>query len=175
VQTAAKLDDFARLVVVTTRQESQLIFLAAGAAGLAEREAVGLGARGEEGDLDCAVGDRSRLTDQLVEPRPIEGSVAPFVDFEPVCIAGRLAIDEHAVRDIAWNWVERPTIRSGRSSARRSGRRRSASPRRRMTSSPRTTPRGHYLAKRERASAMSSPSVPRATVKGPPTGPGRSP
>jgi hypothetical protein len=33
VQTAAKLDDFARLVMMTTRQESQLIFLAAGAAG----------------------------------------------------------------------------------------------------------------------------------------------
>jgi hypothetical protein len=68
---------------------------------LPEGEAVGLGARGEEGDLERAVGDRSRLADQLVEPRPIEGSVAPFVDVEPVRIAGRLSVEEHAVLDRA--------------------------------------------------------------------------
>ena len=65
---------------------------------LAECEAVSLGARGEEGDLERAVGDRSSLANQLMEPGPIERSVARFVDVEPVRIAGRLSVDEHAER-----------------------------------------------------------------------------
>jgi hypothetical protein len=64
---------------------------------LAERETVGLGARGEEGDLERPVGDRSRLADQLVEPwRSVERSVALLVDVEPVRVAGGRSVDEHA-------------------------------------------------------------------------------
>ena len=34
-----------------------------------------------------------------MEPWPVEGSVALFVDVEPVSVAGRLAVDEYAERD----------------------------------------------------------------------------
>ena len=66
---------------------------------LAECEAVNLGARGEEGDLERAVGDRSRLADQLMEPWPVEGSVALFVYVEPVSVSWSLAVYEYAEGD----------------------------------------------------------------------------
>ena len=34
-----------------------------------------------------------------MEPGPVEGSVALFVDVEPVSVAGRFAVDEHAEGD----------------------------------------------------------------------------
>jgi hypothetical protein len=53
--------------------------------GLAEGEHVGLGARIDEGDLEGAVGDRAVLTDQLVEPRIGNRSVAWLVDVDATC------------------------------------------------------------------------------------------
>jgi hypothetical protein len=61
--------------------------------GLAEREHVGLDTGGEEGDLECVVGDRSPLANQLIEPRFDQGSVALFVNVEPMSVAGRLSFD----------------------------------------------------------------------------------
>src|SRR5689334_19251150 len=49
-------------------------------AGLAEREAICLDARTEEGDLEGAVGDRPPLANQLVEPLLGHRSATPIVD-----------------------------------------------------------------------------------------------
>ena len=69
------------------------------ALSLAESEDVRLDARIEECDLECAVGDRSRLAHQLIEPWLDQCSTALFVDVQPVGCAGRLAVDQHAERD----------------------------------------------------------------------------
>jgi hypothetical protein len=66
--------------------------------GLAECEHVGLNAGGEESDLEGAVGDRAPLANQLTELRLDQGSMARFVDVEPLVVAGRFSIDEHAQR-----------------------------------------------------------------------------
>jgi hypothetical protein len=52
-----------------------------------------------EGDLDRAVDDRSALANEVIEPRFHQRAVSGFIDVDPVRIAGRLAVDEHAVRD----------------------------------------------------------------------------
>jgi hypothetical protein len=57
--------------------------------GLAECEHVGLNAGGEESDLEGAVGDRAPLANQLTELRLDQGSMARFVDVEPLVVAGR--------------------------------------------------------------------------------------
>jgi hypothetical protein len=44
------------------------------------------------------VGDRAPLANQLIELRLDQGSVALFVDVEPVVVAGRFSIDEHPQR-----------------------------------------------------------------------------
>src|SRR6266511_2642612 len=63
---------------------------------LAEGEDVALDARLEEGDLEGAVRDRSRLPDQLIQPLVHHRAVALFVDVESARFAGRLTVDEHA-------------------------------------------------------------------------------
>jgi hypothetical protein len=65
---------------------------------LAECEHVCLDAGCEEGDVEGAVGDGSRLAEQLVEPLLGDGSAALFVNVESVSVAGRFAIDEYAER-----------------------------------------------------------------------------
>ena len=49
----------------TSRTRSPAAFLTG---ALAERKNVGLDSRSEEGDLECAVGDRPPLANQLIEP-----------------------------------------------------------------------------------------------------------
>jgi hypothetical protein len=44
------------------------------------------------------VGGRAPLANQLIQPRLDQGSVALFADVEPVAVAGRFSIDEHAER-----------------------------------------------------------------------------
>ena len=51
-----------------------------------------------EVDLECAVGDRPRLANQLIEPLLGHHSVAFSIDVEPMRIAGRFAVDEHLER-----------------------------------------------------------------------------
>jgi hypothetical protein len=65
---------------------------------LAEREHVGLDTRREERDLERAVGDRSSLPNQLIEPRLDQRSVALFVDVQSVVGSGRSSVDEDAER-----------------------------------------------------------------------------
>src|SRR3954452_12981662 len=67
-------------------------------AGSAEGEHVGLDAGGEEADLERAVGDRSLLTNELVEPLLDDGAVALLVHVEPVRVTWWLAVEEHAER-----------------------------------------------------------------------------
>src|SRR5713101_10035931 len=60
----------------------------AGSAGcLAEREDVGLDAGGEEHDLECAVGDRASLANQLIQPLLGHRPVALFANVEPMSVA----------------------------------------------------------------------------------------
>src|SRR6266542_2570786 len=66
---------------------------------LAEGEHVSLDARLEEGDLEGAVRDRSRLPDQLIQPLVHHRAVALFVNVEPVRVPGRPSVDEHAERN----------------------------------------------------------------------------
>jgi hypothetical protein len=65
---------------------------------LAEGEHECLHAGGEEGDLERAVVDGSRLAKQLIKPLLGDGSAALFVGVESVSVAGRFTIDEYAVR-----------------------------------------------------------------------------
>src|SRR5688572_18616296 len=65
---------------------------------LTESEHVGLDTGSKERDLTRTVGDRSPLANQLIEPRLDQGSVALFVNVEPMSVAGRFAIDQHAER-----------------------------------------------------------------------------
>jgi hypothetical protein len=57
------------------------------APGLAEGEYVSLDAGCEEGDLECAVGDRGPLANQLMELRLGQRAAALLVDVEPVSVA----------------------------------------------------------------------------------------
>ena len=59
---------------------------------LAEGEHIGLGAGVDESDLKDAVDDPTLLPDQLVEPLLRNGTFTPFVDVEPTCAVGWLAI-----------------------------------------------------------------------------------
>ena len=65
---------------------------------LAEGEHVGLDAGRKKGDLEGAVGDRSRLANQLIEPLLGDRSVALFVDVEAMSVTGKFSIDEHTER-----------------------------------------------------------------------------
>jgi hypothetical protein len=65
---------------------------------LAECKYVCLDAGCEEGDLERAVGDGSRLANQLIEPLLGDGSTALFVNVESVSVARRFTIDEYAER-----------------------------------------------------------------------------
>jgi protein-disulfide isomerase len=65
---------------------------------LAEREHVGLDAGGVKADLEGAIGDRSRLANQLIQTLLDYGSVSLLVDVEPTSGAGRLAVDQHPER-----------------------------------------------------------------------------
>ena len=72
---------------------------------LAEREYVCLDAGCEEGDLEGAVGDGSRLAKQLIEPLLADGSAALFVNVESVSLARRFTIDEYAERRRCLPWT----------------------------------------------------------------------
>jgi hypothetical protein len=69
-----------------------------GVGGLAECEHAGLDAGARKGDLEGAVGDQTPLANQLTELRLDQGSVALFVDVEPVVVALKFSIDEHPQR-----------------------------------------------------------------------------
>src|SRR3954451_10084470 len=64
-------------------------------AGLAEGEGVGLCAGVEEGDLERALGDRTPLADEVVQPRLGDRAVAVVVDVVPVVGARRLSVELH--------------------------------------------------------------------------------
>jgi hypothetical protein len=57
----------------------------------AEREREHLGAGIEELELELAIADRSRLTDEVVEPWLGDGPVALFVDVSAVRVARRMS------------------------------------------------------------------------------------
>src|SRR3954470_5818317 len=63
---------------------------------LAEGKREGLDARIEELDLELAIGNRARLTDELVETLRGHAAVALRVGVGSMCCLGRLAIDQHA-------------------------------------------------------------------------------
>src|SRR5256885_15959587 len=67
--------------------------------GLAERERKSLHAGIEKLDLEPSIGDRLRLSDQLIQPLLGNRAVALFVDIDSVGGARRLSIDEHAKSD----------------------------------------------------------------------------
>src|SRR5215467_13570448 len=70
--------------------------------GLAEGEAVGLGAWIEEGDLAGAVSDGAGLADELVNPLLHEGAVAGDVDVRPVALAWWLTVEQDAKLHRSW-------------------------------------------------------------------------
>src|SRR5206468_3108917 len=65
---------------------------------LAERETVGLNTGRQERDLERALDDGSRFTNQLMQPLLGQRSVTLFVDVEAVCGAGRFSVDAHDER-----------------------------------------------------------------------------
>ena len=64
--------------------------------GSAERERKGLHARIEKLDFELSIGDRHRLSDQLVQPLFGHCAVALLVNVNSVSRARRLSIDQHA-------------------------------------------------------------------------------
>src|SRR6185312_1585683 len=66
---------------------------------LTEREAVGLGARLEEGDLEHAPADLAGLPYELVHAAVLQNAVPVLVRVHPVRRAQRLAVEEHAEGD----------------------------------------------------------------------------
>src|SRR5215469_13858639 len=63
---------------------------------LPEGEAVSLSARIDEGDLEGAVGDRARLTDELVNALLRDSAASGAVDVGPVTVARWLPVEQDA-------------------------------------------------------------------------------